>query len=227
MRRRSLPSVSLRVVLTLCLVLATAMLLGPVARRAAAEPSFDCEPKYADQEFKVYLNNDYIKYKCVFGSNYKWWWAIVEVGSDEEHEDWERYFQASIYQAVLQSGIGRVGGPGLFIGAYELRTPSGIPMPRRLGVRLLVKYSSGGAWHTCSDTGWKLSPRATARWEYWFDYEQYGKPKCGDHTYRVSAAGQFLSESTGQWVTNSWVQSGNLGLTTPQTAQRRPARSPE
>jgi hypothetical protein len=223
MRRSGLPRASLRVVVVLALFLATAIQLGPAVRPAAAEPPFECEPKWADQEFKVYLNDEWVKYKCAFGSNFKWWWVISGVGSDEEREDWERYVGPSVYQALLQSGIGAVGGPGMFIGAYELRTPSGIPMPRILAVRLLVKYSSGGVWHTCSDTGWKVSPRATSRWEYWLEYGPlYGKPKCGDHTYRVSAAGQFRSVSTGQWVTHSWVQPGDISLHTP--LQRRPAR---
>ena len=76
MQRSGLPRASLRVVVVLALILATAVQLGPAVRPAAAEPNLECEPKWADQEVKVYLNSEWVKYKCVYGSKYKWWWAI-------------------------------------------------------------------------------------------------------------------------------------------------------
>jgi hypothetical protein len=216
MRSWGRPRVSLGILFILSLALATAVQVGPAARPAAAYPPYDCSPQWADQTYTQWLNSEYVKFKCVYGSSFKWWWAIVEAGSDEDREDWERYVGAAVWQSILQSAIGKARNQkGLFVAAYELRGPSGSPISRILAVRMIVEYSSGGTWHTCSDTGWKQSPRATSQWQYWFDYSQYAGPKCGYHTYRVRAAGQFLSVSTGQWVTNAWVYSGNLGLGTP------------
>jgi hypothetical protein len=200
----------------LSLALATAVQIGPAARPAAAFPPRECEPAWADQTYRQDLNSEYIVWRCAYGSNFKWWWVIQEVGSDEERQDWERYAGGAVWQSVLQSGIGKARNhKGLFVAAYELRTPSGTPIPRIMAVRLLVEYYSAGTWRTCSDTGWKQSPRATSQWQYWFDYSQYPGAKCGYHTYRARAAGRFLSVSTGQFVTNAWVSSGNLGLGDP------------
>jgi hypothetical protein len=212
-------------VLIASLLLASAVQVGPAARPAAAWPPYDCEPQWADQTYTQYFNDEYIKYRCAFGEHFRWWWVVEEVGSDDERLDWERYAGAAVWQAVLQSGIGRGYGaddpddpydPGVFTVAYELRTPGGTPMPRLLAVRMIIQYQSAGAWYTCSDTGWKQSPRATPQWEYWHEYGPiYGRPKCGEHPYRVKAAGRFLSISTGQWVTNAWTYSRPIGLYSP------------
>jgi hypothetical protein len=216
MRLRGLRRVSLSVLFILSLALATAVQFGPAARSAAAFPPFECKPQYADQTYTQWLNSEFIKWRCAFGENFRWWWVIQEVGNDDERENWERYAGGAIWQSIVQSAIGESEDhKGLFVGAYELRGPSGSPIERLLAVHLVVQYNSGGAWHNCSDTGWKQSPRATSQWQYWFDYSQYAGPKCGNHTYRVASAGRFLSVSTGQWVTNAWVYSGNLGLGNP------------
>jgi hypothetical protein len=68
--------------------------------------------------------------------------VIDSYGSDEDREDWERYAASSVYQAIVQSAIGRVGGPGAFFVGYELRTPSGVRMSRILAVRMLIQYYS-------------------------------------------------------------------------------------
>jgi hypothetical protein len=202
--------------LTVALVLASGGLVGPAARPAAAEPPFRCGPNFEGDTYRQDFNDEYIVWRCAYGANFAWWWVIHELGSDEERVDWERYAGASVYQAILQSGIGRVGGPGLFVAAYELRTPGGTRMPRILAVRMIIQYQSAGAWYTCSDTGWKQSPRATPQWEYWHEYGPiYGRPKCGEHPNRVKAAGRFLSISTGQWVTNAWTYSRPIGLYSP------------
>jgi hypothetical protein len=215
MRTRHL-RVAASVVFAVSLLLATAIQLGPAARLAAAH-HLSCSDPFEGQTHRQDLGNgSYVVWRCAFGSNFRWYWAIVQVGNDEEEDNMslERFYQAGIYQVILQAAAGTGTGYGHFHANYELRGPSGTPMERVMAVRLLIQYApvQGAPYTTCGDTGWKQAPVATSKYRYWVKYDSL---KCGRGWYRVQTAGRFLSVSTGQWVTHSWVNSGGVAIKPP------------
>jgi hypothetical protein len=211
----------LLLLITLSLVL-VALQAGPAAQVAAADeetvnyPPFECHEALDGYIYKEYIDPDgdvFWLWECVWGANFGWWWVLVGIGIDDDSDDtqWKRYYDSGVWQTIVQAGAGWDRFyDGLFVGAYELRGPSGSPISRIMATRLLIKKYSGGTWSTCSDTGWKQSPRAVSQWQYWVSYTTGAK--CGTGTYRVSTAGRFLSAATGTWITNAWVQSGNVYL---------------
>ena len=202
--------------IVLCLALVATIQVGPAAQKAAAYPPIECHEALDGDIYKEYVDPDgdvYWLWRCTYGVNFRWWWVLIGIGIDDDPDDteWRRYYQTGVWQTILQAGVGEdARSRGLFVGAYELRGPSGSPIERIMATRLLIKHYTGSTWETCSDTGWKQSPRATSQWQYWVNYGP--TPKCGTGLYTVSTAGRFLSAATGTWVTQSWVQTGSVYL---------------
>jgi hypothetical protein len=228
MRPRRLRRSLLLALVTLCLTLpalhltpavaaptSTSEAAGAEPRSTSAYPNRACGPQNEGEIYPEWEPDPgiWLYWECTYGANFAWWWELVGVGlGDDEDTDWRRYYQTGVWQSIVQSGAGYdSSGAGEFVGTYDLRGPSGSPIYRTMAVRLIVKINRSGSWDLCGDTGWVQAPTTTNKWQHELRYGS--KTPCNQNGwYRVSAAGRFRSVSTGQWVTNAWVQSGSVYL---------------
>ena len=88
-----------------------------------------------------------------------------------------RKYAEGVWQGVVQSGVGSFDADAAdrahirYVGAFDLRSWGGTPIPREINIHMVAKYSlnDGATWTTCGDTGWKSSgsPRSEFSVEFY------------------------------------------------------------
>jgi len=171
---------------------------------------------------------DYVVWECKKGPYFGYFFQIVDYRNAEDDarefsEDWSKFLGGEAWQAIVDAGLGIIDTDGNYANdnidstvSFQLHGPSGSPIYRTLGARILVGYSrySSGPFGACSDTGWKTSAPNVSAFSLKLQYGNGGK--CGTGYYRLQGAGEFLSVSTGQWTKTGWVYTDPLYVIGPQ-----------
>jgi hypothetical protein len=216
----------LRSLFVLLVVLFATMGPSGVGPARAIPPLFLCDSD-ADvgdfyYEYVAPDTSDYIIWECKKTLYFGYWWQIAAIRNLEEDaksfsEEWRKWLQEEVWQGLVDVGLARIdrdGNPSNdnldSVVSFQLHGPSGSPIFRRLGTRIIVGYSgsSSGPFSACSDTGWKTTSSQVSAFSIKLQYGNGGK--CGTGYYRLQGAGEFLSASTGQWVKTGWVYSAPI-----------------
>ncbi|HET8659223.1 MAG TPA: hypothetical protein VFM55_09525 [Micromonosporaceae bacterium] len=212
----------------LALLFVTGSVVAPQAARPAQAipPYWECnsdgEVGRLWTEWISVASSDYIVWECEKGPYFGYWWRIADIRNAEDDakafsENWKKFVQDEVYQGLVDIGLGLIdldGNPSNdnldSVVSFTLHGPSGSPIFRTLGARILVGYSrySSGPFSACSDTGWLTSNPDVSAFSTKLQYGNGGK--CGTGFYRLQGSGRFLSQSTGSWVTMPWVYSSPL-----------------
>jgi hypothetical protein len=176
-------------------------------------------------EFISANSSDYILWECRRGPYFGYYWQITGIGNAEEdayefEENWIKFLFGQVAQGLVDVGIGLIDTDGNptndnldAVVSFTLHGPSGSPIFRTLGARIIVGYSStgpSGPFTACSDTGWRTSNPDVSAFSTKLQYGNGGK--CGSGWYRVQGAGQYKSVATGQWEKTGWVFASTQGL---------------
>jgi hypothetical protein len=191
------------------LLLTSFAYLGPLARPADARQPSRAECTY---DGKIVREDEYpgvVVYWVCNISGGRRFWSIFDI-LERPYRAKTTRFAASTppYSAYVTAGIAKGYGNGAAVGAYSLRHPNDAELVRDIGVRILVhnRTTGGGA---CSDTGWVAAHSSRVTVEITKNYPG----TCGGSGYfETSAAGRFFSTSLDRWITNAWVQSGQVFL---------------
>ena len=122
-----------------------------------------------------------------------------------------RKYAEGVWQGVVQSGVGSFDADAAdrahirYVGAFDLRSWGGTPIPREINIHMVAKYSlnDGATWTTCGDTGWKSS--GSPRSEFSVEFYKLASSCPGDT--RVHTRARFL-QASGTWWTSGWLVTG-------------------
>jgi hypothetical protein len=168
-----------------------------------------------ETQFAIDGTGDFAIWECrrTRSTPYLYYWQASDIGNnDEEAEDIgttaKRFAGSVLWEALIQGGYAIFPTSThhrahlRYEGSFELWDGDGeSTLTRDMGVHMVLKHYSGGAWTACADTGWHNAPEPRARTSYTF----YKLTASCPGSLQLFVQAHFFQLSTHTWWTSPWV----------------------